>query len=796
MWKIHLKTSLRNLLRHRSNTLINLLSLSIGITVSVLIFTILSYQYSFDAGQSKAGRVYRVNVHLEQDYGTNFSAATPQPMAAAIRADYPQVETVTRTLGPTEVRVKMGEEMVRQSRVLFVDEYFTQVFDQEWIAGNPATALLARYGVVVTQSTANRLFGGGKAMGQKLSFDGRVEGVVTGIVADPALNTNLPYTMLANTALLEEIEPFYVYDSWETTSIGLTWLLLPEGGNPETVEKALQGMVPKYLDKRYQDAVSFHLLALREAHTEDLYGNAMNYTLPSATIYALLAIGFIFLITCAINFVNLATAQAVQRFREMGIKKIYGSSRASLIRQVYLEMALLTLLAAFISLWMSEILLHEVNQMLSQVAINMGLTPGSVLFALLLALLLTVVAGTYPVFVMTRAKATENLGQQVRMGRDHKIFLRKSLLTLQFTFSQILLIVVLVFLWQFHYIESKEPGYDADNVLTFNNFTNSSAEDIAFARQELMIHPDVLDVSFGTGGPNAIYAWGTTVSDPLDPNDAQYQIDYKHAEEHYRDLFDLQMVAGEWFGPQDYRPGAEERVVINQTLMQRLGLSPEQAVGRKLQINGASLLVAGVVADFHNTSFREEILPCAIEGDREGYQQGFIRYRAGSFAEVAEHLRKVAGAMNADYVPVISSYRDELAGDYTLDRTLFSFVNFVAIMAILVSCLGLYSLTAFVAQQKTKEIGIRKVVGAGTDTIMRVISAEFVYAILIAFLLAAPVAWYIAGLWLDSFVYHVSLGPQVFILALVLTMLIAALTVGYRVWQAASVNPVQSLRNE
>ena len=796
MWKIHLKTSLRNLLRHRSNTLINLLSLSIGITVSVLIFAILNYQYSFDAEQSRAERIYRVNVHSDEDYGTNFSATTPQPMAAAIRAEYPQVEMVTRTLGPTSVRIKKGEEMIRQDRVLFVDEYFTSVFDQQWIAGDPATALSVDYGVVLTESAAERLFGEQEPMGQKVRFDDRVEGTVTGVVVDPGLNTNLPYTMLASAALIEEIEPFYVLDDWEATSIGLTWLLLPEGTEEAAVEEALQGIITKYADARYHESTSLHLLNLRAAHTNDRYGTAMHYTLPSATIYALLAIGLIFLLTCTINFVNLATAQAVQRFKEMGIKKIYGSSRSSLIRQLFMEMSILTLTAAFFSLWMSELLLHEVNQLLSLVAIDMGLGLDSVLFALFLALLLTAVAGSYPVLVMTRAKATENLGQQVRMGRDHKVLLRKTLLTVQFTFSQILLIVVLVFLWQFYYIENKSQGYDADHVLTFNNFVDGSPSTIAVVRQELMAHPDVEEVSFGTGGPNAIYAWGTTVTDPLDSDKTRHQIDYKHAELNYKKLFGLEMLSGEWFGPEDYREGAEERVVINETLLRRIGLDARVAPGYKLEINGAYLTVAGVVKDFHNTHFREEIMPCAIEGDRFGYQQGFIKYRPGSYQEVAEHLERIAASINPDYLPTISSYRDELAADYTLDRTLFSFINFVAIMAILVSCLGLYSLTAFVAQQKTKEIGIRKVVGAGTSSIVRVISRDFVLTIVIAFVLATPVAGYVAGIWLDRFVYHVSPGPQLYLLALLLTLLIAAVTVGYRVWVAASINPVQSLRNE
>lgn len=798
MWKNHLTTSLRNLLRNRSSSAINLLSLIIGITISILIFTILRYQYTFDHHQTHAEEVYRVNYHIKSPYGISHQAETPQPLVKVLRDGYPQIEALSRTFGPLDVNLDIADQRLLQRDVLFVDEYFTDLFDLDWLSGNPHTALKDPKAIVLTESVARSLFAERDPLGITISLGNRAEAVVRGVVADPDFNTNLPFRMLMSWELLKEYERFYIADSWTATSIGLTWLKLHADSDPQVLEAQMQGIVTQHMEERYHDLISFHLGPLKSLHTDDRYGNVQNYTIPSITLYALLGIGLVFLITCCINFVNLSAAQTVRRAKEVGIKKLMGSSKVQIMRQLYLEMFIMVSAAAFLSLWVSEVLIHQTNQLLDVVPIDMGLTWESVLFAAVLAAAVTLVAGTYPVLLLSRSKVVDSMHGAMPPAVGTKVFVRKSLLTLQFAFSQMLLIVVIVFIWQFYYIGNKELGYQADHIFNFSNFSPSNPEAIALAKAELKKHPAIHEVSFGNGGPNALYSWGTIVKDPQDTEGREIQVDYKHADIDYNAIFEFDLVAGSWFFPADYHLAAEQqKIVINEMLVARFGWeSAAAAIGKKVEINGAMATVSGVVRDFHNDNFKSQIWPVAIEGDYEGYMQGFIKHEPGSYKEVAEHFTKVAGLLNPSYLPEYRSYRQELIIDYTLDQTLFKLIVFVAILAIIVSCLGLYSLTAFIAQQKTKEIGIRKVVGAQLSNIFVIISTEFVLALLIAFILASPSAWYISSLWLESYIYHIELGPAIFLLAFAITVLIALLSVGYRVYRAANANPVTSLRYE
>ncbi len=796
MLKVLLKTSLRNIFRNRLNSAINVLSLTIGIACSLTVFSVISYQYSFDHNQPKADRIYRVNYHVQSERGISYMAQTPEPLHYALRDDYPQVEVVARTLGPITSTIYVEDEKFRQDGVLYANPEFLSLFEFDWILGDPSVFEDPK-AVILTESTAKKLYGDNNPIGQIIDFEHRDNGIIKAIINDRRRNTNLPFDMLANAEMLKQIQNYFVSDNWGSTSIGITWVLLPEGVNPESLEQQFDGVVTKYLDKKYHESTSFRLLPLKKLHTDDRYGNAMNYTIPAETIYGLIIIGAIILVACCINFVNLSTAIAMKRAREVGVKKILGSSRKQLMTQFFLELGMVTTIAGFIALWLAEIALNQLNDYLSIVSLDFALEVNTFVFALISVILITLLAGLYPVIKLIRFKPADTLRGTSTNLQSSKSWAPNILLGVQFVFSQILVITLLVFNGQFSYIKNKDLGYETDNIMTFQNFFESTPETINRVKQELLSHPYIEMVSLGTGGPNALFSWGTNVVDPKDPERKEINADYKHVDIDYKDLFGMDIIAGSWFTSTNYLSDTLQKVVVNEKMVEQLGLSSnEEALNYSIIINGRPGRIIGVVENFHSAGLKSLIRPAAIEGDFEGYQQGFIKYTEGAYTDVVSEFVQLATSMNPEYVPSYSSYEEELARDYILDEVIFRFINFMTVIALIIGCLGLYSLITFIAQQRTKEIGIRKVIGANVNGLIILLSRKFFWIILIAFFVAAPIGYLGSKVWLEGFQYAITIGPAIFILGLIITLVISSLSVSYRAFKAATANPVKSLRYE
>ncbi len=797
MFKVLLKTSFRNIFRNRTNSAINVLSLTIGIACSITVFSVITYQYTFDHNQPKADRIYRVNYHVQDERGIARYAQTPEPLHHALRDDYPQVENVGRTLGPVASTLYIEDDKFRQEGVLYANPEFLKLFQFDWLLGNAETALDDPKAVILTESTAAKLFGNNDPIGQIIDFEHRDKGIVSGVIKDRRRNTNLPFHMLVNSEMLNQIQRYFVADNWGSNSIGITWVLLPDAVDPANLEKQFDQVVTKYLDERYHETTSFNLLPLKELHTDDRYGNAMNYTIPAETIYGLIIIGAIILIACCINFVNLSTAMAMKRAKEVGVKKILGSSRKHLMFQFFIELGLITTIGGFIALWLAEIGLNQINAHLSLVSLDFALETNAFIFALLIVILITIIAGLYPVIKLIRFKPAETLRGTSSKLQSSKSLVPNILLGVQFVFSQILVIILLVFNGQFSYIKNKDLGFETKNIMTFDHFFESTPENINRVKQELLSDPNVEMISFGTGGPNAIFSWGTTVVDPKDPEKKEINSDYKHVDIDYKDLFKLDIIAGSWFTPSNYLSDTLQKVIVNEKLVQELGLSSnEDALNYPITVNERPGRIIGVVENFHSAGLKSLIRPAVIEGDFEGYQQGFIKYKPGSYAKVAEHFETLSTSINPEYVPSYAGYEEELSKDYILDEVIFRFINFMTAIALIIGCLGLYSLISFIAQQRTKEIGIRKVIGANVSGLMILLSRKFLWVILIAFLVAAPVGYMGSKIWLEGFQYSIGIGPVIFVLALVITLTISSLSVSYRAFKAASTNPIKSLRYE
>lgn len=801
MHKIFFKTAFRNLLRNRANTGINLLSLTIGLTVSIVIFTLIKYQYTFDHHHKNADRVYRVNFVQKTNWGANYGSQTPEPLHKVLRTDYPQIEAVSRTIGPIETRIFLGEEKFDESKALFVDKNYFKMFDQEWIRGNPEEAFTDPQAVVLTESTAKRYFGNDDPMGMTIDFVRRAKGIVRGIVADPRLNTNLPYTMLANVEMMPKVQEFYVRNDWGNTSVGTTWILLPENVDPEDLSSQFHEIIVNNLGEEMAETISFELGAMKSLHTDNRY-SGMNYTIPNDTIYGLMIIALIVLATCTINFVNLSTAQVLKRSQEVGIKKIIGCSKSELANQFFIELSMVTFTATFFSIWIAEVVLNEMNGAMSAISIDLKLETASVIFAVGLGILITFLAGLYPVGMLVKFKPLEVIKSKFTQVKGSKAIVRNTLLTVQFIVAQVLVISVLIFNSQFSYIKNKDLGYETNDIISFGNFVPGGYQvDAALlnsAKAQLLESPYIEIATFGTGGPNAINPWNTTLVDPESTERVEVSCDFKHVDINYAEFFKLKVIAGKWFTAANYQTEARE-IIVTELAIKKLGWDDaSEAIGRRVNINGYSdnAIIVGVLADFHTDNLRNEIKPSVFEGDYEGYNQGFVKVKDGFYSEAANHIDKVSAAINPDFVADYKTFTDEIAIDYEIDRTLFGFINTTAILAIAIGCLGLYSLISFVVQQKTKELGIRKVVGANTNSLVLLLSGKYIWLIALATVIAVPFGFYGTKEWLNSFVYQVEVSPLVFVSAFFLTILIASISIGYRAYSAATKNPVKALRYE
>lgn len=800
MLKKHFTTSFRHIKRNSVNSLINVISLTIGITICIVIFTIIRYQYTFDHQHQNAERVYRVNFEEQKDWGISYNSQTPEPLHQILRSDYPQIEAVSRTIGPMVLNVFIGEEKFVQGEILFVDQDYFKMFDQESIRGNAEDAFSDPKAVVLTESIASKFFGEKDPMGQTIDFTRRDIGIVRGIIKDTGKNTNMPHVMLAHIDMMQQIEEFYVRNDWGAMSIGTTWLMLPDQVEPGTLAIQLEDIIENNLGEEAAAIYDFSLSPLKTIHTDDRFGNGVNYTIPNETIYALSAIAVIILSTCLINFINLTTAQALKRSSEVGIRKILGSSKKDLAIQNLLELSFIVVASVFFSIWLAEVLLHRVNILIDVVSLDLSVVWPTVAFATALGVLIIFSAGLYPTTMLIAFKPLDVLKGKFNQLKGSKANLRNGLLVVQFIFAQVLVIILVIFNQQFSYIKQKDLGYTTENIIGFGDFMKSrylvDETELNTTKNLLLQSPYIEAVTHGTGGPNANYAWNTEVFTPeLGPSGA-INVDYKHVDIDYKDFWELELIAGNWFNKSNYYD-TTQKVLVTALLVEQLNMGkPEEAVGQRLTVNGRTGIIIGVLADFHTGDLTSAIRPSIFEGDYEGYNQGFLKVKEGYYQEAMEHFEKVSKAYNEDYTPNYIAYTDELAKNYQLDRLLFQFINFVAILAIIIGSLGLYSLLSYIIQQRTKELGIRKVVGASTQGLMMLLSKRYVLFILIATVLAAPIGYLGAAFWLDRFAYRTTVGPTVFIVAFIATSIVTLGSIAYRTFKAATLNPVKALRYE
>ena len=795
----YLKIAFRNLLKHKGFSFINILGLAIGMTCCILILLYVQDERSYDRYHENADRIYRLRVERFAGGGeTERSAAASSPMAPAALSDLPQIERAVRFNRRTYL-VEHEDRRFYEPNFLWADSSVFDVFSFPFLRGDPKSALVAPYSVVLTASMAEKYFGSADPMGQTLLAEGRTL-TVTGVMRDVPENAHFTFDFLGSFTTLEALNQSSS-STWNWWSLSYhTYFLLAEGASLEAVAEGLREMPARYIgDQESQSGYRqfLYLQPLTDIHLHSHYRSELGTNNQAAYLYIFAAIAVFILLIACINFMNLSTARSAQRAREVGMRKVAGAGKGQLVRQFLGESVLLALCALALSLVLIQALLPLFNE-LADKALSLNYLEHLpfifVLFAF--ALLVGVAAGSYPAFVLSAFRPVEVLKGTFRGGK-RGAYLRQGLVVFQFTISVVLIASAAVVFDQLSYMKTKNLGFEKEQTVVLNVRNNQGlVESYEAFKQEAATLQGVQQVTFSSSVAGRSNNTNVISRTPGMNEDGQTM--YILAVDHdFIDTYGLEVIAGRGFS-KDYPTDDSSAYVINESTLKALGwTAPEQAIGQELtrQFEDTRTVI-GVVRDFNYASLQNAVEPLVLKIRPDWFTYASVRIDT---EDVPETLAKLTAAWNtfSPGRPMESFFLDDdYDRQYRAEERISTLLNIFTVLAIFIACLGLFALASFVTEQRTKEIGVRKVMGASVGSIVVLLSSAFTRLVLIAIVVALPLAYFLMDWWLQNFAYQTSIEAWTFFLAGGLALLIAWLTVSYQSIRAAVADPVRALRYE
>ena len=793
MFTSHAKVFIRSLKKHKGFSFINFIGLTIGISIFMLIMLYVQHEMGFDKSHKNLPRIYRIQ-------GQGGRQLTTAPAVGKwISEQIPDVEKTVRFKQRNDYLAKYRPEISpEQEHVTVIPDFawadptVFEIFTFSFISGDPSTALSDPYSLVLTKSYAERLFGKEYPVGKSILINNQHNYRVTAVIDDLRQN-HLKFDSLASFETLGKIigrRELDSFNSWNLT----TFVLLPENHDAAAVGAKVTNLFRAKLKELWKVDFSFELFPLEKIYfTPKIFGHSGNLQL----VYVFIAIGVFILLIASVNFINLSTARASLRAKEVGIKKVIGSSRKSLIAQFLLESIFFSVLAFLAALGLAAAFLPEFNRLILR-NLSMGYFFSPLIFFIFLAgaVLLGAVSGFYPAFYLSAFQPVAVLKGEKQKGARSQVF-RKFLISFQFAISIILIIGTLTVLKQTHYVKNKDLGFRKDPIIYMEIARNRG---IRTRKQEfkerLLQHSHIQNVTLSQGRPGLVYNWEGFELQGKRSGYAIFTVDPD-----YFDVYNLEIIEGRNFS----RKTAADQYrtcLLNEAAVKKLGLeSPVGTVFHHDNLGGSAfpvkeVEVIGVVKDFHYQSLHHDIQPMMF-----GWNNGWTWMVSAQISPqdipgTIDYIGNVWNEFSPDY-PFTYEFIDEMfASQYHSEERLGKSIGYFAILGILIACLGLFGLVSFMAEQRTKEIGIRKVLGASVSGIIIMLSKEFSRWVLLANITAWPIAYFAMHKWLQSFAYRTNIGIGTFLLSALLAFAIAMFTVSYQALRAATANPVDSLRYE
>ncbi|MFD0765071.1 ABC transporter permease [Mucilaginibacter lutimaris] len=794
MLKNHFKIALRNLWRHRVFSFINITGLSVGITACFFISMYVVFELSYDKFHTKADRIYRVVTDIKTPSETIHTDATSWAFAPNLKLDFPEIESFVRVSGDSYL-VKKGNVKFQEEKTLLADSAFFKVFDFKLIKGDPNTALTAPASVVFTETAAKKYFGNADPVGQTVLLTGNnTPATVTGLMKDLPENSQIKADMLVSMSTLTQKFRKGIDEQWGNYGAN-TYLLLKKGVDAQ----ALQTKFPAFVEKRNgsesrrsQMFATLILEPIKDVYLHSTHGGPAVGSMSNVYVFSIVAV-FILLIAC-INFINLTTARSVERAKEVGIRKVVGAAKGELASQFIGESVVLCLVAFVITVILSVVLLPMFNQLSGKV-ISPGILSSPVYILILFgtSVVIGLLAGIYPALVLSSFKPIMVLKGRFSTGTQGSL-LRKSLVVAQFSISIALIIGTIIVYNQMNFMRNRDLGFSKDQMVVMD--TNGDPGKDAF-QQSVKSLPGVKMVSQSSsvpgGGNSGAYSEIENKKGDLQvANLDLYFVDFD-----YLNQFKIKIVAGRPFSRDFISTDTSQAMILNEEAVKLFGYkSPQEAIGRRFKQWGREGKIVGVMKDFHFRSLQEKIKPLSMRVELGGFNLVSVKVDA-------KNLPATLAAIEAKWKEVIPNrpfsyyFLDEFFDRQYRAEQRFGklFLNF-AILAIAISCLGLLGLASYSTYQRTREIGIRKVLGASTSGIVNMLSSDFMKLVGISFLIASPVAWYFMHKWLQDFAYRIDIQWWVFAVSGVLAMVVALVTISFQAIKAALTNPVKSLRSE
>jgi putative ABC transport system permease protein len=805
MFKNYLTVALRNLVKHQAYSIINIGGLAIGIAGCILIALYVLDELSYDTFHTKAGRIYRVTTDVKQTGhdGESRNFTNGWPVGRLLKQDFAEVEAVTYMRKTSNPAIKhQGQYFYEET--LTADEHFLEVFSFPLLKGDKKTALSQPFSLLITRKLEKKYFGNENALGKTLIFNDSVPYTVTGVLQDIPQNSHIQFDIALSFATFKARNPqFNENQGWFDLNM-YNYVLLREEAAFMTFADKARGLVMRYASeqlKQFGYEVYLGFQPLTNVYLNGSIGNGLGPSSNITYVYLLSAIAIFVLLIACINFTNLATARAVERAREVGVRKVIGSTRQALIGQFLSESFLTSVLALFISLGLILALLPAFNQLANKsFNIYAVFSPPILAAVSVLLILVSLLAGLYPAFVLSGFRPVQVLKGTFATG-SRGTGLRQTLVVIQFAISCVLIICTLVVLGQLRYMQSQELGFTKEQVLVLDArkapwaIRNKRYETF---KQELKKQTTIKAVSATYSVPGRNGWQGQMVFPEGRSKDQGTSVEYMAVDPDFVRTFELKIVAGRDLSS-DFTSDEKNALLVNETAVREMGWgTPDDAIGKKIDSPSGypQGIVVGVIKDYHQHGLQEKIAPVVMDINPEVFGLFAIRLQTKNIAAATEAVQAAGRQFFGNYPLEYFFLDDDFARQYDKEVRLTKIFTTFATLAILIACLGLFGLVAFTTVQRTKEIGIRKVLGAPVSGIVIMLSKDFLKLVLIAFVLACPVAWYAMSRWLQDFAYRINLDWWVFALAGILASLIALFTVSFQSIKAALANPVKSLRNE
>lgn len=799
MFRLNLKIAWRNLWKNKGYTFINVLGLSIGMASCILIFIFIRYQMSFDQDFKNEERIFRITTNWTTVDGFFESEGVPKPAPAALRNDFKneieKVGAIRQDGGIIKVKDDAGKDRVKLLEdVFYAEPEFFQIMSFKWLQGNPVQALSEPNTVVLSKDMASKLFGDWhQAVGKTINYQNRENFRVTGILQDIPENSSFPLSIVVSYKTFQGYKDEKFTEWGNTSSNDQCFFLLKSGVSIEQIKGALPKFSTKYFEKNASSQEEISAQALTDIHYNEDLGNFANKSVPKRELYGLAIIGAFLLLTACINFINLATAQAVSRSKEVGVRKVMGSLRKQLVFQFLTETLTISVFSLLVACVLTEAALPGMRGLFNE-DISFSIIQHPIIFIFMIGLVLTVsfLAGFYPAMVMSGFSPALAIKNKVTANAGG-LSLRKVLVVLQFTITIILIIGTLVVLNQMKYTREKPLGFNPSAIamVSVRNDSLSVLKYNIFQERVAKI-PGVLLTSFCRTPPSS-HNNNETNFKYNGTETANFQVNTKLADEHYFKTFGLTFIAGKGFSKSD----TIKELVVNETTLKKLNVvNFNDALGKQINIWGKKGTIVGVVKDFNNLSLHEPISPVVIAPVKENYRNLAVKMESKQLMAIMPQIEKIWNETFPENFYSSSFVEDDISQYYELERIMGTLFKVFAGVIIFISFIGLFGLISFVATQRTKEVAIRKVLGASTLEVVKMLNGSFLMMVFMANIVAWPLAYLLVSKWLSSFTYRIDLSIWPFIIALLISMLITLVTVSIRSYKAAVSNTIDALKYE